>query len=107
MKLILIFALLIRAFSFLTADEQLVTKLQNFVDENPKITVDSKDCEMVIYDKEKAKSRVPHNTILTQFSGELPSTRDTHNPRFFFHGSGWIDVKYELLYHFNLVRSHK
>ena len=88
-------------------DERTVTKLREFVDESPKINVDSKDCELTIFNKEKLKDDVPKNSILTQFSGELPSSRDLVNQRFFFHGFGWFWVKWELLYHFNLVRSYK
>ena len=88
-------------------DEQLVSKLRHFVDENPKIYVDSKDCELTIYDKEKVASKVPTESISTRFSGELPGTRDKHNSRFFYHGGGQFNSNRELFFTFNINRSHK
>ena len=97
------FVLALRAFSVLTQDWELVQKLQHFVDENPNIYVDSKDCELTIYNKnENSRELIPLDTVTMDFSGELPGKRDLgYNGRFFYHGSAWFRVRRFLFYNYN------
>ena len=107
MKVVLTLVLLIRAFSVFTQDEGIVTKLRHFVDENPKIPIDSKDCELTISNQGNSKLEIPKHEIFTYFSGkELPNPRE-RKKTFFFHGGAKFQVKKLLLFNFNLNRSHK
>ena len=107
MKLLLIFALVLRAFTANPRSQEIILKLQEFVDGNSKIYIDSKHCELTIYDKDlSAKAEMPENIISSLIlSRKLPSKR--YGILNFFHGNGAFHSRRFLLFNFNLNRSYK
>ena len=114
MKVIQIMLLAMRNFLVYSQDTAVILKLQQFIDENPKLYVNSKDCELMIYEKTNSKRKQePSNKIETRIFGQLPTKGskqyDLSGGKLFFfkHAGAQLNIRDTLYYNLNLNADHK
>ena len=114
MKELLIILLVARDLFVHTLDTAVISKLKQFIDENPKLYINSTDCELMIYEKTNSKRKQePSNMIETRLFGQLPTKGSKQyalrggNVDYFKHAGAQMNIRDTLYYNLNLNEDHK
>ena len=114
MKKLLMLLLVARDLFVHCQDTAVISKLIKFIDENPKLYVNSTDCELMIYEKTNSKRRQePSNKVETRLFGQLPTKGtkqyDLRGDKviFFRHAGAQFNIRDTLYYNLKLNADHK